>query len=154
MKHEWFTEEWARAWQEQISESHAFRKAASNWEWPLVLVLQKEPLIGIPEDRGVYFDLFHGECRAWRLAAAEDFDNAAFVISSDAMTWKQVLDGELEPFFGLIRGKLKLVKGSMLTLAPYVVAARELVATAKLLDTKFPEAIVKMAAPRLPTFHG
>src|SRR5512140_3916193 len=152
MRHECFTEEWAQAWQREMMESGDFRSATSKWQWPIVLMLQKDEAMGIPETRSVYLDVYHGECRCARRANADDLDTASFVISSDAATWKQVLDGHLEPFFGLIRGKLKLMKGSMLTLAPYVVAARELVNTARSIETLFPAALA--GGKRAPAFHG
>lgn len=154
MKLEWFTEEWAQAWRKEIADSQDFRRAAHNWEQPIVLMLQQDAAMGIPETRAVYLDLFQGECRCARLAKGDDLDAATVVISADAAIWKQVLDGDLEPFFALIRGKLKLMKGSMLSLAPYVVAARELVNTAREIDTIFPAALVAPKAWRVPTFHG
>lgn len=141
MKSEWFTDEWARAWQREISASTDFRRAAAAWQGPIVLMLQQDEKLGIPETRAVYLDLDHGDCRDGRLAKATDLDNAVVVVSAEAATWKQVLDGHLEPFFGLIRGKIKLMKGSMLTIAPYVIAARELVNTARALETIFPDAL-------------
>lgn len=138
MAHTMFSGEWARAWGERINANERYRDAAGSWEWPLVLSVQADPAFEIPEDRAVYLDLYRGECREAREATAADLDAAPFAIRSDAVTWKQVLDGKLEPIMGLMRGKLKLTKGSMATLARYVRAAKELVRSAQEVDTDFP----------------
>lgn len=136
-----FTDAWARAWGEQLQTNQAYKAAAKNWEWPLVLTLKADPSLGIPEDRSVYLDLFHGDCREARAATRDESQQVPYVISADAYTWKQVLIGKLEPISSIMRGKLKLVKGSMATLAGYVLAAKELVNSACEVDTLFPEGL-------------
>lgn len=105
----------------------------------MIFTLQADPSLGIPTSRSAYFDLWHGECRDGRAATAADLEGAQYVISADAFTWKQVMEGKLEPISGLLRGKLKLSRGNMAVLARYVQAAKELVNGAKAVPTKFPE---------------
>lgn len=133
-----FTEEWAHVWGERINANPEYAAAARSWEWPLVFIVQADPSLEIPEERGVYLDLYRGECREARAATKEDVDSAPFAIRGDAHTWKRVLDGELEPIMAIMRGKLKLTRGSMATLARYVRAAKELVRSAQQIDTAFP----------------
>ncbi|MFS8641490.1 MAG: SCP2 sterol-binding domain-containing protein, partial [Symbiobacteriaceae bacterium] len=60
---------------------------------------------------------------------------------ADAYTWKQVVDGRLDPLAAMLRGKLKIVKGNMAVLAGYVTAAKELVNSAQQVETEFPEGV-------------
>ena len=138
MKLELFSEAWAQQASEVLKASEGYKNAAKNWEGAMVMTMQADASLGIPEARSVYFDLWHGDCREARAATAADVASAPYVISADAFTWKQVLEGKLEPIAGLLRGKLKLVKGNMAVLARYVLAAKELVLGATKVETIFP----------------
>ena len=95
------------------------------------------PELDVPE-RSVYLNLYHGDCKEARAATAADLEDVPFIIKADPHTWKRVLDRDLEPIFGLIRGKLKLAKGSLVSLLPYTTAAKEMVLSAACVDTHFP----------------
>ncbi len=138
MKLELFTEAWAQQAASVLQASEGYKNAAKTWEGAMVMTMQADASLGIPEARSVYFDLWHGECREARAASSQDIASAPYVISADAFTWKQVLEGKLEPIAGLLRGKLKLVKGNMAVLARYVLAAKELVLGATQVQTIFP----------------
>ncbi|NMP24853.1 SCP2 sterol-binding domain-containing protein [Sulfobacillus harzensis] len=140
MAYEVFTNEWAQAWQTELNQSRAYQEAAATWEWPLVLVMEADPDENIPEQRAVYVDLFHGQCREARLATDEDLDQAPYVITADPFTWREVMDGELEAIAGIMRGRLVLTRGNMVVLARYVPAATELVRAAARIDSVFPGA--------------
>jgi putative sterol carrier protein len=140
MSYEVFTHDWAVACREQINENEDYRQAAKNWEWPLVLTMAADIGLSVPE-RSVYLDLYHGECREARAATAADLDAAPYAISADPQTWKQVLERDLEPIFGLMRGKLKLAKGSLISLLPYTAAAKEMVLSAACVETEFPTGV-------------
>jgi putative sterol carrier protein len=122
MAAEIFTEKWAKAWGKGVNENAAYRKAAANWEGAIALVMTQDASRGITTERSVIADLWHGDCRG-----------------AKAETWKSVLSGEVDPIFGLLRGKLKLAKGSIFSLVPYAVAAKELVNSAAGVDTSFPK---------------
>jgi putative sterol carrier protein len=138
MPREAFGPEWTRAWVEAIRESAEYRTAAARWEGSVLLIARGEPGIGMPEDRRVYLDLHRGECRDGRVARPEDEALADFVLSADLPTWKDVLGGVLDPLAGLARGRLKLEKGGLASLAMHAGAAKALVRTAAELDTRFP----------------
>ncbi len=141
MASEWFSQAWAEEWCREINASEAYKKAAATWEWPLVLSLMADPGVGVTEDRAVWVDLYHGECRGARVAGQADLETAPYVVAGDPYTWKQVLDGRLEPLAALMQGRLKLVKGQVASLAAYAVAARELVIAARRVDTALPEGL-------------
>lgn len=141
MGHAIFEADWTDVYRDRLRESEAYRKAAATWQWPLVLRILPDPSIGLPNGKAVYLDLYRGECRDARPASAEDLQAAPYVIAADAYSWKQVLEKKLEPIGGLLRGKLKLERGNMLTLAGYVQAAKYLVEAAQQVETIFPEGV-------------
>jgi putative sterol carrier protein len=138
MKVPLYSEEWAKSAAAVIAGSDSYRNAAKTWEGGMVFTLQADPSLGVPENRSVFFDLWHGECRDGRSASAADLEVAAYIISADAFTWRQVMEGKLEPIAGLMRGKLKLARGNMAVLARFVLAAKELVRAATQVETEFP----------------
>lgn len=150
MAPEVFTGAWAEAWCRAINASEAYRAAAGAWEGAIVLRVSADPSFGLPEARAVRMDLWHGECRGATAVApsgasadsssdAADEGEAPYLIEADPYSWKRVLEGELDPIAGLMRGKLKLRRGSVVELARYVGAARELVRAAVRVETSFPE---------------
>jgi putative sterol carrier protein len=139
MAAEIFTEKWAKAWGKGVNENAAYRKAAANWEGAIALVMTQDSSRGITTERSVVADLWHGDCRGAKAATPADLDEAPYVIKASPETWKSVLSGEVDPIFGLLRGKLKLAKGSIFSLVPYAVAAKELVNSAARVDTSFPK---------------
>jgi putative sterol carrier protein len=145
MARELFTLEWAQAWRDQIGANAAYQAAARSWQWPLVLVMKADAGLGLPEERCIFLDLYQGECRDARVATAEDLAATPFLLSADPRTWRQVLERRLEPIPGLMRGKLRLVKGSLASLLPYVMAAKELVESAARVDTSYPGELAALA---------
>jgi putative sterol carrier protein len=133
-----FTDAWARAWCERINVNEAYRKSAANWEGAMVLEMTADADFGLSEDRAVIADLWHGECRGATAAGEEHLEKAPYVIRASPAAWEEVLGGKLDPIFGLMKGKLKLAKGGLFSLLPYAVAAKELVVSAREVETTFP----------------
>ena len=138
MSAEIFTDKWARSWGRKINENSAYRRAAANWEGAMVLVMAADTGWGIENERAVIADLWHGECRGATAASDDDMKAAPFIIRAAPATWKDVMAGRIDPIFGLLRGKLKLARGSVFALVPYAVAAKELVVSATQVDTAYP----------------
>ncbi len=129
-----FTETWAIALGEALQRSDAYRSAAQAWEGSVILEWNDAPITPTRSDAmgcGVFLDLHRGECRAARLATAPDYAAARYVLSADLDIWNALLDAKLTPTMALLRGKLKLEKGSLGTLMPHVSAASELVRVAQ-----------------------
>lgn len=135
---ELFGDEWASALREEIAASEGYARAAKDWEGAMVLSILTEEAIGVLAERGVYLEIWQGVCRVARAASREDLEAAAYVVSAAAAVWKEVLEGRLEPFLGVMSGKVRLVRGSFARLLPYVNAARELLAAARRVPTEFP----------------
>jgi hypothetical protein len=68
MSQEVFTASWVRRWADDLAASDDYRRAAAKWEGSLVIEMAADPALGVGEDRGVLLDLWHGECRAARIA--------------------------------------------------------------------------------------
>lgn len=141
MAAEVFTPAWGEEVRLKVNESEPYRTAAARWEWPLVLVLLADPDLGVEEQRSLYLDLYHGDCRDVRAGTEEDLSEVPYVIEGDPHAWRQVLTGRVAPVGALLLGKLRLRRGRVTELMAYVVAADELVKAARLVETSFPEAI-------------
>lgn len=138
MSVEVFTQRWAQAWADELRASNEYRTAARKWEGCLMLESEADEDNGLPEDRAVFLDLWHGDCRSARIPDELDREEAVYVIRAPAEQWKRVLAGEIEPIMGLMSGKLKLTRGSLTKLIPHTKAAKELLAAAARLRSHFP----------------
>lgn len=134
-----FSDDWATAWADALNSSEDYRNAAAKWEGAIVIVMGADSAMGIPEKMAVYVDLWHGECREARVASEEDFEVAPYIISATPENWRSILKGNLDPIHALVGGKLQLEKGNMISMLPYVKAAKELVIIAARVETEFPE---------------
>jgi putative sterol carrier protein len=139
MAAEIFTDGWAQLWHDSINANGDYKKAATKWEGAIGLVMTPDPAMGIPEERIVVADLWHGDCRGATVASATDIEDAPYLITAEPTAWRSVLAGKTDPIVGLMGGKLKLTKGSLFALLPYAKAAKELVRSAIDVDTSFPD---------------
>jgi len=126
-----FTAPWVAAWADALRASGSYRDAARRWEGALVFETGPAPAHGVNDQRAVYLDLWHGECRRAGLAGPDEYATAAYVLRGSFDTWLQVLRGEMAPTMAIMRGKLSLAKGSLAGLLPHVQAATELVRVAQ-----------------------
>ena len=130
-----FSDEWARAWCEALNASAHYRDAAARWEGAVLLQVDEaapDPSTGHP---AVFLDLHHGSCRTARQARPGDEETARFVLSGATASWEEVLRGEVAPTVAIMRGRITLMKGSLMALLPHVGAATALVRVAQAIDT-------------------
>ncbi len=139
MAAEIFTDAWAQQWNDSINDNEDYKKAASKWEGAIAMQMMPDADMGIPDERVVIADLWHGDCRSARAASAADLEDAPYVIRATPPAWKSVLSGKTDPIVGLMGGKLKLAKGSLFALLPFAKAAKELVQSAMNVETEFPD---------------
>jgi len=130
------SEEWVEAFKASVQNSPSYKEAAKTWEGDITLVVKADPKIGLEEDRYLYMDLWHGDCRDMRLVSKEEGESANYVITASYDRWKQVSKGELEPVKGMMQGKLKL-KGNLPYIVRYVQAARELINCTSKIPSRF-----------------
>ncbi|HYJ80370.1 MAG TPA: SCP2 sterol-binding domain-containing protein [Longimicrobiaceae bacterium] len=135
-----FTEEWSRACCAALNGRESYRTAAAAWEGAIVLTLAADPAAGFGADRAVYIDAHHGECRGARMAGDDDLAAAPFVFRADPAIWKRLLAGEIDPVSAVMQGKLRLVRGGLMTVAKYATAAKEMIAAAAQVGGTFPTA--------------
>lgn len=125
---------WVKRLMKVVNESDAYAQAAAKWEGDLFFIIEKSP--GVPADTYLYMDLWHGECRsAGQVAATEKLP--AFEIRAPLPTWRQVLEGRLDPIRGLTTRRLK-VKGNLMQILKSPKAALELVNCAREIETTYP----------------
>jgi putative sterol carrier protein len=139
MAAEIFTDQWAQDWNDTINANAEYKKAAAKWEGAIAMVMTPDGDMGIPEDRIVIADLWHGDCRGAKAVGNDELDDVPYMIKATPENWKSVLAGKTDPIVGLMGGKLKLARGSMFALLPYAKAAKELVKSAIAVDTTFPD---------------
>lgn len=133
-----FSEAWALACAEMLNRNAAYRTAASSWEGAILLLMTPDNATG--EERRVFLDLWHGECRAARAAIPADEAEARYILTGSESNWKLVLTGAVAPLLAIMTGKLRITKGSLAELLPYTAAAKELVTSAAAIASSFPSA--------------
>lgn len=134
-----FTQPWADAFRDAINGNAAYRSAAASWTWPVALLLDPpSPDLGYPEPVAVEVALDRGTAGDARALPA-DQATADIVLGADYQTWKQVVRGALDPVSGVVAGRIRLVRGSLMTLMTHTAAAKALVACAALVPTEFPD---------------
>lgn len=124
-----FTDRWARAWAEEINRSEACRRAAGDWESPIVLTMRAGG-----EESSVYLDLYRGECREARSAGPGDAEAAPYVISATPNVWNRAVDGTLNVTWALVKGEIKVLKGARKELAAHADAWREMIAASRRIE--------------------
>jgi diacylglycerol O-acyltransferase / wax synthase len=123
-----FSAGWANAYLEAINGSQAYFNASKRWDaGSLAFVMMASPENGYAQNAAVLLDLYHGKCReAKAMPVSEAINAASFVIEGDYAAWVEVLSGRTAPIAMIMRGRLKLRKGSMARLIPYTQSAQEL----------------------------
>ena len=124
MAYDAFSDDWAKAYKDEINNSSVYKQAAAGWEGVVGLVVEAEPENKFPEAKGVWLDLWHGEARDVKIVSADEAGKADFVISGPYSRWKQVAKKELDATKGIMLGQLKL-RGDFPTLVRYTKASQE-----------------------------
>lgn len=130
--------EWLDAYREAIGADPGFREAASDWEGDITLVVEAEPDKGVGYDSWVWFDLHRGEGVEAKVVSPDEGERARFVIRAPYSTWKEVLEGRLEPVRGMTQGQLRL-SGDLIAIREHVRAVGALVSIASHVPTEFPD---------------
>lgn len=136
--HRPFTQPWADALCAAITADADYRDAAAAWAWPVALVLDRAPDLGYPDDVAVELVLDRGACHGATVLAADDA-RAPIVLRAPYDVWKALAVGALDPIAGVMSGRLRLARGSIMTLMSNVKAATALVSCARAVPTAFPD---------------
>jgi putative sterol carrier protein len=132
-----FTPEWAGAFRDAVEADAAYRATATNWTWPVALVLEAAPTLGYDEPVAVELALDRGRCHGAMIQPI-DAVTAPFVLTAPYATWKEVVRGDLDPLAGVTRGRIR-VQGSLMTLMLHAKSAAALCLCARAIPTRFPD---------------
>ncbi|HET9384026.1 MAG TPA: SCP2 sterol-binding domain-containing protein [Gemmatimonadales bacterium] len=128
---------WVAAYEQAINASAEYRAASTEWtHGSVALVMPAEPAIGMPEDVGIWLDLDRGACRAAKLVARTEAQQAPFVLTAEYRYWKQIIKKELGPIAGIMQRKVGLV-GSLPIVVRFIKSAEALVDAATRVPTRF-----------------
>jgi putative sterol carrier protein len=126
------SDEWAKCFKEELNNNKTYEESAKNWEGDFLFVISPDEQFS--KEVILYVDLWHGKCRDAYIANNEK--TAAFSFSGPYSNWKKVINKELDPLRGLIRGMF-LVEGDSKLILDNAKAAQELVNTASKIPTEF-----------------
>ena len=128
-----FTEPWTERFREEINDSDSYRSHGATWNAPIALEMS---FTGDAPSRTVVLHLHHGTCE--RASCGHGSDGVGLVVRTDVPGWQRILAGRMDPIWGIMSGKLKLVRGSLSELVPYARAAKALVDSAARIEATFP----------------
>ncbi|MBN1281017.1 MAG: SCP2 sterol-binding domain-containing protein [Candidatus Thermoplasmatota archaeon] len=126
------SDEWAKMFKDELNKNTTYAEAAKDWEGDFLFVIAPDE--GFPHETVVYVDLWHGKCRDAYLVRGEK--KAKFVLKGPYSHWKKVINKELDPLRGLIRGMFT-VEGDSKMILEQAKAAQELVNTASKIPVDF-----------------
>ena len=130
-----FSSAWADAFLIAVNRDAGYRDAAKGWTNPVALLVEPGP--GMADGAAVQVDLEAGTCLS-AAAITPDAVTAPFVLAADLATWKDIVAGASDPIMAVVRGKVKLARGSLATLMVHAKGAKALVACAQQIDTLWP----------------
>lgn len=132
-----FSESWASAYQDAINQNPKYATTSQNWNHG---ALAMTTTFADGTDHAIILDLAGGECLSAQVVThTEAQAQASLVIQGDLGAWQDVLNGKIQPLMAIMRGKLKLTKGSIGQLMPFTQSAIELVNSAQQIETEFPD---------------
>ena len=126
------SDEWIKIFKEELNKSKSYEEVAKTWEGDFLFVITPDE--ELKEEVTFYVDLWHGKCREAYLGKGNK--KAAFTFKGPYSNWKKVINKELDPIRGLIRGMFTL-DGDSKVILDQTKAAQELVNTASTISVEF-----------------
>ena len=126
------SDEWIKELSRQLNASESYERSAKDWEgdfWFLV-----EPDASYPETANLFLGLHHGKSPGAAMEPDPASRQAEFTLSAPFSTWRQVIEGKLDPIQGMMMRKLKL-QGNLTKIMRYPRAAKEIVSCCALIPT-------------------
>jgi putative sterol carrier protein len=124
--------EWIKNFKDEINKNKTYEEVARDWEGDFLFIISPDE--ELKDEVIFYVDLWHGKCRDAFIVTSEK--SAAFVFRGPYSNWKKIINNELDPLRGLIRGMF-IVEGDSKIILDQVKAAQELVNTASKIPTEF-----------------
>ena len=128
------SDEWIKELSRLLNESETYERAARDWEGDFIFIV--EPDEAYPQTAYLFLALYHGKSPDAAMVSSRDERKAEFVISAPFSTWRQVIEGKLDPIQGMMTRKLKL-EGNMMKIMRYPKAAKEIVSCCAKIPTDF-----------------
>ena len=127
----YFTKEWANEWHKAINNSEDYRRKGKSWNATLILKFHPVPE-QFKSDRiiGFFLNLKYGECTELRFAKEKDEEICDVMLSADEPTWIRLIEEKKDPTGLIMKGSLKLEKGSLILLTTQKKAAKALLESA------------------------
>jgi putative sterol carrier protein len=126
------SDEWITRFKDELNKNKDYEKAAKDWEGDILFVVTPDE--ELKKEIRFYLDLWHGKCRDAYLVKGEK--NALFVFKGPYSNWKKIINKQLDPLRGLIRGMFT-VEGDSRVILDQAKAAQELVNTAQKIPAEF-----------------
>ena len=126
--------EWIKRFKEEINNNFKYEEVAKDWEGDFLFVINPDDIF--KKQVIFYVDLWHGKCRDGYITNKEK--SADFIFSGTYSNWKKLINKELDPIRGLIRGMFT-VEGDSKIILEKSKAAQELVNTASMIPVEFEE---------------
>ena len=128
------SDEWMKELARQLNANQAYERSAKDWEGDFVFVV--EPDQSYPQTTYLFLGLYHGKATDGAVVSSESERPAQFVIRAPFSTWRQVIEGRLDPIQGMMTRRLRL-QGDMMKIMRYPKAAKEIVTSCALVPTEF-----------------
>jgi len=126
------SDQWIKIFKEELNKNKVYEEVAKTWEGDFLFVITPDEQL--KKEVVFYVDLWHGKCRDAYLV--KDNKKAAFIFKGPYSNWKKVINKELDPIRGLIRGMFT-VEGDSKVILDQTRAAQELVNTASKIPVDF-----------------
>jgi putative sterol carrier protein len=131
--------EWTQAFCDAVNANAAYAVAGKSWtHGSVAYVIKADPRLHLETDMAMVLDLSEGKCRGARYVPRAQAESSDFVVVAEYERWREVMSGQVDPTKAMMQNKLKLEKGHLPTIVKYVVASKELVKSATVLETEYP----------------
>jgi len=130
---------WADAYRDAINANGLYKKTAAGWDQgAIALVCKEEPALGLDTKHAIILDLHQGSCRGVQYATdPAALTSTPFIIEASYAQWKAVMTGAVDPIKAMLQGQLRLTKGHLPTIIRDVEGSKQLVLSARVIDTEF-----------------
>ncbi|MGC8543338.1 MAG: SCP2 sterol-binding domain-containing protein [Vulcanisaeta sp.] len=142
--------QWAEAFCKALNENQEYREAAKDWIWDVVFIAANVPsavinavaqlmgLTNVTSNAGAMkFRLRNGTCQGSEFYIDASKADADYVLEADYTLWKDLIQGKVDPVAAILSRKIRVKKGSFLTLIQFSSAAIKMTNTAMKVPTKF-----------------
>jgi putative sterol carrier protein len=134
-KYKFPSDEWIKAYMEELNKNKAYEEAARDWEGDFLFIITPDE--ELDKEYVFYVDLYHGKCREACMVPSREARKAAYEYEGPYSNWKKLITREIpDPIRALMTGQFKL-RGDMARILRCTKAALELVKTAAKIPTEF-----------------